>query len=476
MHVKDFICSVIDEKRELIAKVNERIWTFAEYGYHEEKSAALLCRVLEEEGFSVERGIADISTAFVGSYGDGGPIIGILAEYDALPGLSQKAGSEKKTPADEEKEYGHGCGHSALGAGSLAAAIAVKSYLVQNKISGTVKIFGCPAEENGYGKVFMLKAGCFEDLDSVFTWHPGDCNGTIAVRNVAYYSVKFSFKGKSSHAAVSPQLGRSALDACELMNVGVNYLREHIIPEARVHYAYLDAGGEAPNVVQDHASLLYFIRAPKLELSAEILTRIKDIAKGAALMTGTAAEVQVLGGMNDLIPNAALAQVLSDAFQETGGPDFDEPEYEIGRRFLSIVPEEERKALVKKSAAAEGLSEAEFERKPLCVGVAPFNPETMSMVMISSSDVGDVSYKVPTAQLMAAVGIPGTPFHTWQLTAQVGTSIGSKAAAAAGKAMALAAVRVMLNPEIAEEAKAELFKHTGGKYLSPIDEIKEKGD
>lgn len=467
MEKKQFICNIVAEKADVIAGINQAVWDFAEFGYHEEKSAEKIKAVLEAEGFQVESGLAGIATSFVGRYGSGKPVIGILAEYDALPELSQKAGVARPCPISG-KEYGHGCGHSALGAGSVGAAIAVKEYLKKTGQTGTVELYGCPAEETGFGKTFMVKDHCFDHLDMAFCWHPMDGNMSMSVRTVAYYKVRFDFKGRTAHAGAAPELGRSALDACELMNVGVNYLREHIISDARVHYAYLDCGGKAPNVVQERGSLLYFVRAPKLSQCGEILERIKKIAKGAALMTETEVEIKVLGGMSDTIPNPTASRLLSDAFQETGAPDFGEKEYAIAREFLAIMPEDQKKRVIANGAKQNGLSPEEFEQRPLNTYILPYSDAMRNRVMTGSSDVGDVSYQVPTAQITAAVGVPETGAHTWQMTAQVGTSIGDQASLAVSKAIALACVKVYEDPSVAEQAKKELLEETGGVYISPI--------
>lgn len=461
------IKAIAAEKESIIAGINRKVWDYAEYGYQEFKSAAAIRDVLCKEGFEVESGLAGIETAFVGRYGTGKPVIGILAEYDALPELSQKAGIAKHCPLDGRK-YGHGCGHSALGAGSVGAAIVVKEFLKPRGLQGTVELYGCPAEETGFGKSFMVKAHCFDHLDMAFSWHPMDQNASMSMRTVAYYKVRFDFKGRTSHAGSAPELGRSALDACELMNVGVNYLREHIISEARVHYAYLDCGGEAPNVVQDHASLLYFVRAPKLVQCGEILERIIKIARGAALMTETETEITNLGGLSDTIPNPTASRILSDAFQETGAPDFGEEEYAVAREFLAAMPQQQRARVVKNGAKANGVTEEAFAARPLNTVITPYTPAMRNQLLTASSDVGDVSYQIPTAQLMAAVGIPETGCHTWQLTAQVGSSIGDKASVAAARAIALACVKVYQNPSLAETAKQELWDETEGEYLSPI--------
>lgn len=347
----------------------------AEYGFEVYNSAAYLEELLEKEGFTVERGIGGMKTAFVGTCGSGKPVIGILAEYDALPNMSQKAGETKPCPI-EGKKYGHACGHSALAAGTVGAAIIAKEYLKETGKTGTVKIFGCPAEETGFGKSFMVKRGCFEGLDMCFTWHPID-RTTLWGRTLAYYKVRFDFKGITAHAGGAPELGRSALDACELMNVGVNYLREHIISTARVHYAYLDAGGEAPNIVQDHASLLYFIRAPKMSDCDAILARIKKIAQGAALMTETDVNIKVFGGLYDNFTNPTASCILSDAFVAEGGPDFTEEEFAIARKFLDILSPQAREAAIKEGAKAEGISEEEFAKRPLITRVEPVNDRVM---------------------------------------------------------------------------------------------------
>lgn len=475
MNEKQTICSISAEKENVIAEINQAVWDYAEYGYQEVRSAGKIVETLRKEGFEVEEGIAGIPTAFVGRYGSGKPVIGILAEYDALPALSQKAGEAVPCPL-EGKKYGHGCGHSALGAGAAGAAIIVKEYLKEHQGSGTVEIYGCPAEETGFGKSFMVKEGCFEHLDMAFSWHPMDSNASWGTRAVAYYKVRFDFKGRTAHAGGAPHLGRSALDACELMNVGVNYLREHIISDARVHYAYLDCGGEAPNVVQDHASLLYFVRAPKLSQSGEILERIKKIAQGAALMTETSVTVKVLGGLSDNIPNPTATKLLSDCYEETGAPDFGEEEFAVARKFLAALSPEQRAEVLKKGAKMNGVTEEEFAERPLHTAVIPYSPAMRNIVMTGSTDVGDVSYRVPTAQLTAATAIPGTGAHTWQMTAQVGTSIGDKAAVAAARAIALACTKVYENPSLAEKAKAELLEETGGAYISPIPDGVKPGD
>lgn len=462
-----FIRNAATKKKDCITKINQMVWQYAELGYEEYQSSAMIADTLRAEGFKVELGVGGLPTSLRAVYGSGGPVIGILGEYDALPNLSQEAGTAEHKPLPGKK-CGHGCGHCALGAGAAGAAILVKEWLDATQKRGTVVFLGCPAEETGFGKVFMARAGCFKELDAAFSWHPGDSNAAVAVRTIAYYKVRFDFHGRSAHAGACPELGRSALDACELMNVGVNYLREHVPTSARMHYAYLDCGGSAPNIVQENASLLYFIRAPKLAQCRDILLRVKKIAEGAALMTETQVETSILGGLNDYIPSAVLTGLLSRSFEEEGAPDFDEEDFLIARRFLEAMPQAQREKAMEKGAKLNGVSAEDFARSPLHTKVLPFTPGSMGRLLTSSSDVGDVSYQVPTAQLGAAVGVPGTGTHTWQLTAQAGSSLGEKASIAAARAIALACVRIYEDPALLDTAKVQLQEETHGQYLSPI--------
>ena len=297
----EFLEHVIDQKSQMILDANDRIWEYAELAYHETRSADLLCQILKDEGFSVTTGDAGIPTCFTGtfSYGSGKPVMGILGEYDALSSLSQKAASPRKEPV-EAGAPGHGCGHSALGTGSLAAVLAVKEYLVENKKDGTIIYFGCPAEEGAGSKQFMARAGMFDNVDFVYTWHPATINAVECNHSNAIMGANFEFKGVSSHAGGSPHLGRSALDAAELMNVGCNYLREHMIPEARIHYAYIDAGGTAPNVVQDHAVIRYEVRSPWVSQVKDLFERVKNVARGASIIL-ISSDFSELIGMCDRI-------------------------------------------------------------------------------------------------------------------------------------------------------------------------------
>ncbi len=338
------ILELVEEKKEQFITLSDAIWAVPELGLAEHRSAGLLIQALEREGFQVERGIDGIETAFVGTYGSGRPVIGLLAEYDALPGLSQEAACTSHKPL-AEGEPGHGCGHNALGAGVVAAAVAVKDYLKEYPGAGTVKVFGCPGEEAGWSKMFLARDGYFKDVDACFTWHPGNCNSVQGYSSNANICVYFTFRGRSAHAAAAPHLGRSALDkACELMNVGVNYLREHVPTEVRMHYAYQNAGEKAPNVVHANACLKYYIRAPKMALAVQVLERVKDVARGAALMTGTECDINVTAGMSDFIANDAISRLFVEAFNLAGPPQFDAQDEALARAFWDQYSENEKAA------------------------------------------------------------------------------------------------------------------------------------
>lgn len=466
MIIQDKVKAYLEEKASLIEEINEKIWHYAEVGLEETKSASLYKTLLEKEDFHFESGVAGMPTAFIATYGEGKPVIGILAEYDALPQLSQAAGTPEHSPI-EIGGHGHGCGHNSLGAGAFGAALAVKEFIKENNASGTVKLFGCPSEEKDNGKTFMAREGYFDDVDCAFTWHPGDRNLTMGIRTLANISVIFSFEGKTAHAAAAPHLGRSALDSVELMNVGVNYLREHVIPEARLHYAYVDTGGKAPNVVQGSASIHYYIRAPKVHQVLDIFERVKDIAKGAALMSGTKTAFKIYSGISDYVPNITLSKVLQESLEDYGVTPYDDEDYDLAKSFYNTLTKEEKATVVGQLSHIYGKEQAsEMVEKPLHNGILPLYISEEAMP--GSTDVGDVSYVTPTAQLSAATVCFGTPFHTWQMTAQGNTNAALKGVKTAAGAMATAAIKVLQNPKIAEEAQAELQRETNGEYICPI--------
>ena len=468
MNHKEFVTKAIEEKQNLIVDLSDRIFDFAELGFHEFKTAALYEEVLKKEGFQVEMGVAGMPTAFKASFGQGKPVIGMLAEYDALPELSQIGGQTRRIPREDDNPDGHGCGHNLLGAGALAAALAMKKYLEANPDKGTVILFGCPSEEKGNGKALMARDGIFDGVDAAFTWHPSDTNEAWTVSTLANVSVFFRFKGVTSHAAASPEQGRSALDAAELMSVGINYLREHIIQEARIHYAYRDVGGIAPNVVQGRSCVHYFIRAPKSWQVQEIYKRVIDVAEGAAKMTGTEMTYELYAGLSDYIPNRVLTTLVDECMHEIGPAAYDEDDYALARKFLmetSTAEElEAKKAKFAKMFGADRLEE--IMERPIHSEILPIN--WYRPPMSGSTDVGDASYVMPTAQVMMATATLGTASHTWQYTAHGDTAMAHKAMLTAGKVLALAAIRLVEDPVMLEKARAEWMAETGGVYNCPI--------
>lgn len=468
MNVQSKVEAYLRDKQDLIHEINEKIWHYAEIGLEEMNSVSLYEKLLVQEGFDVNRHIAGMPTAFVATYGSGKPVIGITAEYDALPNLSQEAGKAEPSPV-KEGAHGHGCGHNSLGAAAFGAALAVKEYLKEHQVSGTIKLFGCPSEEKDNGKTFMAREGYFDDIDCAFTWHPMDKNSVWGVRSLANISVVFNFKGKTAHAAAAPHLGRSALDSVEMMNIGVNYLREHIIPEARVHYAYVDVGGTAPNVVQGSASVHYFIRAPKVTQVLDIFERVKDIAKGAALMSGTTSTYEVQTGLSDFIPNPTLSQLLHNSMELYGAPKFIEEDFELSKSFFNSLTEQEQQQVEQELSKVYGKEKTkQMVNRPLHTEIMPFFMSEEAMP--GSTDVGDVSYVTPTAQLTMATTAFGTSPHTWQMTAQGNTSIALKGVEAAAGSIAVASIQVIEDPSLAEKARQELNEETGGKYVCPIPE------
>lgn len=442
-------------KTDIQSKYNEykdialQIWNYAELGYKEVKSSALLQKTLSDNGFDVKAGVADIPTAFVATYGSGSPVIGILAEFDALPGLAQEATPEKKSI--EGKAAGHGCGHHLFGTASVAAGIELKKLLEAKKISGTIKVYGCPAEEGGSGKVYMVRAGLFNDVDAVIHWHPGNENGVTMTSALANKSAKFRFYGISAHAAASPDKGRSALDGVEAMDNMVNMMREHIPQETRIHYV-ITSGGKAPNVIPDFAEVYYYVRHPKRENVVEIFERVVKAAEGAALGTGTKMDYEIIGGTHDLLLNRTLGEVMQKNLENVGGVTYTEEEKEFARKlqtsFVTKAPPIENAALVKPIKVEEDAGGG-------------------------STDVGDVSYALPTVGMRSATFVPGTPGHSWQAVACGGTEIGTKGMIVAAKTMTLTAIDLFTTPEIIAKAKEEFKKDIGDyKYKALLGDRK----
>ena len=468
---KQTAINAIESKKDLICQVSDHIWSHPELSLQEEDSASYYCQILEQEGFQVERGICGIPTAFSASYGNGSPRIGILAEYDALSGLSQEAGSlvqKEIVPGG----CGHGCGHNLLGAGAFGAALGVKAYLEETGHEGTVILYGCPGEEGGAAKAFMAREGLWKSLDAALTWHPEDANEVRTGSSNSCIQIQYKFTGIASHAAGAPEMGRSALDAVELMNIGVQFLREHMSDKARVHYAITDAGGVSPNVVQPKASVLYMIRSNHVAEAVQLQARVDRIADRAALMTDTTLERKFIDGLADTVSCHTLEDVLYQNFEELGVPRYTAEELEFADKLAETYDGNDH---VPGFGAANDPSIREeviqLQKKaghamndflcPLYQGEA-FSP--------GSTDVGDVSWLTPTAQIHVAAWPNGCPGHSWQNVSCDGTSIGKKAAVHAAKVISASAVDLFEDPEILKKARAEFEKATASGYVCPIPE------
>ncbi|MBI3507994.1 MAG: amidohydrolase [Proteobacteria bacterium] len=423
--------------------LSDHIWDEPEINFQEQKAAARHAAMLEAEGFKVSRGVAGMPTAMEGEAGAGGPVVAILGEYDALPNLSQHAGVASKTPV-VPGGHGHGCGHNMLGSASLLAAAAVKDWLLASGKPGRVRYYGCPAEEGGSSKGFMVRAGLFDDVDVAICWHPAAFNGVNRAISLACVEIEFTFHGRASHASSTPHLGRSALDAVELMNIGVNYMREHMPSSARVHYAITDAGGIAPNVVQARATVRHLIRASTLDDMWDLVGRVRKIADGAALMSETRVETRQLSGDANLVGNRPLEEAMHARLLQLGGPGFDEADRAFAREIQKTFTKED----IRSSYARFDLPPKQDE--PLSEEIYPLGSGGS---IVGSTDVGSVSWVVPTVQCRNACYAIGTPGHSWQLVAQGKAPAAHKGIAHAAKTMAGTAVDVLGNPALLKAAK-----------------------
>jgi aminobenzoyl-glutamate utilization protein B len=456
----DWLAQAIHEQGDTYTRHSDEIWEYAELRFQEHKSVAAQTAIMEAEGFRITPNVAGIPTAFMAEAGSGTPIIGFLGEYDALAGLSQQAGAAQPLPL-VPGAAGQGCGHNLLGAGSMLAAVLVKQYLAANGLPGTIRYYGCPGEEGGSGKTFMAREGAFDDLDAAFCWHAGSFNGVMSVRTLANIQVYFRFKGQASHAAGSPHLGRSALDAVELMNVGVNYLREHMPIDCRVHYAVTNTGGISPNVVQANAEVLYLVRAPNVEQAHALYGRVCKVARGAALMTETELTIEIDKACSDVLPNATLELDLYENLKLMGPVPFDDADRAFAEEIRASFTEEHIRSSIESYGADVPLT------LPLHDGLVPF--DGTALARSGSTDVGDVSWITPTAQVYGACWAIGTPGHSWQVVAQGKSAAAHKAMLHAARAIAATALDTILTPGLLEQAKAELQEKTGGKpYLCPI--------
>lgn len=456
----------IEDNKDFLINISDKIWEFAEIGFEEYKSSELLSNVLEDYDFKVEKGVAQMPTAFYATYGSKKPIIAVLGEYDALPGLSQAT----KPVRDPLKEGtpGHGCGHNLLGTASLGACLAIKKSLEKGNIEGTIRYYGCPAEETFNAKGYMIKHELFEDVDICLSWHPSFFNMMDTMTNLAMNSASFCFYGKSAHAAADPQNGRSALDAVELMNIGANYLREHIIPDARIHYVITN-GGEAPNVVPDQAEVWYFVRAPKRHQVENIYERLLDVGNGAALMTGTKMECKFKSATYNIQYNSVVQDIMHSNLKSVGPPNFDENDVTFAKELRKTLPEDTMEGYLRfvpdnllKIAKA-------VTSQPLNKVIIP--PIGEGQITPGSTDVSDVSWVVPLGEFNVACEVMGSPGHSWQNVATSGMNIGHKGMLTAAKILASTAVDFMTNPELIKKAWKQFEKdHEDKRYSSPFPE------
>lgn len=452
-------------------QLQDELWGYAETGMVEFKSAKAMEDFLEGEGFKVTRGIAGMETAYEAVYGSGKPVICFLAEYDALFGMNQKADVDHYEPITTAEDTGHGCGHHLLGTGSIKAACILKEYLEKTGKSGTVKMVGCPAEESGSGKAYLARDGYFSDCDIALTWHPANYNQVCTGSSQSCISIFFKFHGVSSHAAGSPHLGRSALDACELMNVGVNYLREHMESSDRIHYAYLNAGGKAPNVVQSEACLKYFVRSTTNPKCEKLTERVINCAKGAALMTDTKLEVIFDEGLSNTIPNFVLEDVLQESFEEVyPNYSYTPEEKEYLQKFKNTYAVEQVLTEIPETVKDKDRLIDNIKNRPINDYIVEHNHS--DVCTMGSTDVGDVSWVVPTEQVNTACYSIGAGAHTWQWVAQGKSTIAYKGAMMAGEVLANAAVKLIENPELIKKAQDEFKKRLGDdtyRCLIPAD-------
>ena len=459
---KQIALAWITQNEELIIDAHNRIWAFAEVGLQEHKTAQLLSDILERNGFEINRCVAGMPSAFVAKYGSGKPVIGIIGELDALPGLSQKPVPRREVLTSGAP--GHGCGHHSYATAALGGALSAKAEMEAKSIRGTIIYFGCPAEETLVGKVFMVREGVFNGVDACLGHHPGQVNSANLRTGNALNSGKFEFFGKASHAAGSPEQGRSALDAVELMNIGVNYLREHVVQETRIHYVIED-GGHEPNVVPNYSRVWYYIRAPTRDMLDHIYKRILKIADGADLMAGTTHNVRFLTGVHEKIPNRTLAELAVANMREIGAPTYTVEELEFARKVGESIEREEKLAALRRSALPDWMELMDVDLSTKIYD--PYGEEIKGGG--GSSDVADVSWNTPTQQFSTSMFVVGAPGHSWQNTATGGMSIGQKSSIFASKVMSTTVLDLLTKPEVLKKAKEEwTLRMKNRVYKSPL--------
>ena len=462
MHNTEEIWRLVDARRDAFIGLADRVFDTPELNFSEHRSAAEHLAMLRQQGFAAVDGVAGIPTAMIGEWGEGGPVIAIVGEYDALPGLSQAPGVAVHRPLPGPG-HGHGCGHNLLGAASLLAATAVKDYLAAHGLPGRVRYYGCPAEEGGSGKTYMVRAGAFADVDAAICWHPSAFTGVRVAASLACMEADFTFMGRSAHAAAAPHLGRSALDAVELMNVGVNYMREHMPSSARIHYALIDAGGIAPNVVQAKAVVRYLVRSRDLPGLHALFQRVVKVSQGAALMTETTVEHRIFSGDANLIGNAPLEDAMATAFAHLGPPVFDDADRAFAAEIQATLRPEDVAASFKRAG--------QRPRAGATLGDWLVDRDDWSTEDIGSTDVGSVSWAVPTVQAAGTTYAIGTPGHSWQLTAQGKSPAAHKGMVHVAKAMAATAIALLQDPDAVDRAKADHRARVGdGAFVPPIPE------
>jgi len=457
------IAAAVEQRRQPYIAMADRIWGLAEMRYREFESAEIHAAALEAEGFKVTRGVAGMPTAFVAEAGSGGPVIGFLGEYDALAGLNQEAGALVCRPdPNRAANQGHGCGHHLLGTAAHLAAVVARDHLQRHGLPGTVRFYGCPAEEAAAGKTFMARAGLFDDLAAALSWHPSVANSVFMNATLANVQAYFRFRGKSAHAALAPHLGRSALDAAELMNIGVNYLREHMPEQARVHFAYIDSGGPSTNVIPAYAELLYTVRATRIDEALALYERVEQVARGAAMMTGTTVEIVFDKAVSNVLHNDTLDRVMAEQMQAIGALDVNDEETRFAAQIQATIAGDDFANSAKHFAAALR------DPQPIVAGILPYSAEAARPVT-GSTDVGDVSWAAPTTQCLTACYAWGTGFHSWQMVSQGKTSLAHKGMLLAAKSMAATGVALAGRPEVLQAAARELLDKRGGApYRCPI--------
>jgi aminobenzoyl-glutamate utilization protein B len=434
---KDALLAAVDAAHPRHAELARKLWREPELGYLEEQSSALLANELERAGFALQRGVAGMPTAFVASFGSGKPVVGLLAEFDALPGMAQAA-EPRPTPIDGQTA-GHACGHHLFGPAVIASATATADWLKRSRVAGTLRVYGTPAEEGGGGKCYMVRAGLFSDVDAVLAWHPRDRNDPSLPRSLAVVAANFTFHGAAAHASAAPERGRSALDGVEAFDFMVNLMREHVPQETRIHYV-IKEGGDAPNIVPARAVVSYYVRHPDMRVLDDVFARVTQAAEGAALGTGTTVEHEIISAYYPILGNTTLTALQAANMRRVGGVRYDERE----RAFA----EELRKSLADQSL-------------PLGSEATIVDPDPAAGV--GSTDVGDVSWVVPTTQFFAATWVPGTPAHSWQAVASGGTTIGEKGMLVASKTLALTLADLYSDPAHIAAARAEFDRRRAGQ-------------